>query len=71
MRSYSRDRATDLFCGIQRQRTEPNQSVANGKAERMYRTLADRSFIFNSTMPVPFWYACYVHESLKSERTNC
>jgi hypothetical protein len=67
-------RATDLFCestGIHRQRMEPNQSVANGKAERMHRTLVDmaRSMLFNSTMPVPFWgeavqFACYVHNRI-------
>jgi hypothetical protein len=67
-------RATDLFCestSIHRQRTEPNQSVTNGKAERMHRTLVDmaHSMLFNSTMPVPFWdeavqYACYVHNRI-------
>jgi hypothetical protein len=73
-------RATDLFCestGIHRQRAEPNQPLANGKAERMHRTLVDmaRSMLFNSTMPVPFWgeavqYACYVHNRIPTNSNS-
>jgi hypothetical protein len=39
------------FAADKFQRTEPNQSLANGKAERMHRTLVDmaRSMLFNST----------------------
>ncbi|DAZ96840.1 TPA: hypothetical protein N0F65_008271 [Lagenidium giganteum] len=63
-------RAVDLFCedvGIQRQKTEPNNSASNGKAERMHRTIVDKawSMMFACGLPLIFWgdavrYASYV-----------
>lgn len=60
----------DLFCrtqGIKRQITERDNQAANGKAERMHRTIMNivHCMLFGSKLPLTFWgdaveYAAYV-----------
>ncbi|GMF57667.1 unnamed protein product [Phytophthora fragariaefolia] len=63
-------RNVNLFCkdnGIARQVSEVNNQAANGKAERMHRTVLNmvRCMIFGSGLPLSFWsdaaeYATYI-----------
>ncbi|GMF36918.1 unnamed protein product [Phytophthora fragariaefolia] len=63
-------RNVDLFCkenGITRQVSEVSNQAANGKAERMHRTVLNmvRCMIFGSGLPLSFWgdaveYATYI-----------
>ena len=60
----------DLFCGetgVSRQVTEANNQAANGKAERMHRTVMNmvRCMLFGCGLPLKYWgdaaeYAAYV-----------
>ncbi|GMF59553.1 unnamed protein product [Phytophthora fragariaefolia] len=59
-----------LICkntGVARQRSEANNQVSNGKAERMHRTIMNmaRCMIFACGLPISFWgdavqYAAYI-----------
>lgn len=63
-------RNVDLFCkdnGVDRQGSEVGNQAANGKAERMHRTILNmvRCTVFGAGLPLSFWggaaeYATYV-----------